>query len=325
MHNLPAIGKRLAHVFLLLLAVIVFNFFLVRLAPGDPAEVIAGEMGGVTAEVLQDIRRSYGLDKPQLVQLGVYLGRVAQGDLGYSYFYNTPVTELIFARLGPTLILVLTALFFAIGVGTLLGVLASLKPAGLFSNIITVFALVGYSMPVFWTGIMLVIVFAATLGWFPISNMYEVTVTESGWVKFADLLHHLVLPAFTLGVIYLAQYARLARASMLEVLDADYIRTARAKGLGEVRVIGKHALRNAVIPVVTIAGLQFGHLISGAVLVETVFNWPGLGTLALESVLGRDYPTLLGILFFSALLVVTANLLTDLAYRVIDPRIRTGE
>ena len=230
MHNLPAIGKRLAHVFLLLLAVIVFNFFLVRLAPGDPAEVIAGEMGGVTAEVLQDIRRSYGLDKPQLVQLGVYLGRVAHGDLGYSYFYNTPVTELIFARLGPTLILVLTALFFAIGVGTLLGVLASLKPAGLFSNIITVFALVGYSMPVFWTGIMLVIVFAATLGWFPISNMYEVTVTESGWVKFADLLHHLVLPAFTLGVIYLAQYARLARASMLEVLDADYIRTARAKG-----------------------------------------------------------------------------------------------
>ena len=325
MHNLPAIGKRLAHVFLLLLAVIVFNFFLVRLAPGDPAEVIAGEMGGVTAEVLQDIRRSYGLDRPQLVQLGVYLGRVAQGDLGYSYFYNTPVTELIFARLGPTLILVLTALFFAIGVGTLLGVLASLKPAGLFSNIITVFALVGYSMPVFWTGIMLVIVFAATLGWFPISNMYEVTVTESGWVKFADLLHHLVLPAFTLGVIYLAQYARLARASMLEVLDADYIRTARAKGLGEVRVIGKHALRNAVIPVVTIAGLQFGHLISGAVLVETVFNWPGLGTLALESVLGRDYPTLLGILFFSALLVVAANLLTDLAYRVIDPRIRTGE
>ncbi|MDA8009272.1 MAG: ABC transporter permease [Alphaproteobacteria bacterium] len=325
MHNLPAIGKRLAHVFLLLLAVIVFNFFLVRLAPGDPAEVIAGEMGGVTAEVLQDIRRSYGLDRPQLVQLGVYLGRVAQGDLGYSYFYNTPVTELIFARLGPTLVLVLTALFFAIGIGTLLGVLASLKPAGLFSNIITVFALVGYSMPVFWTGMMLVIVFAATLGWFPISNMYEVTVTESGWVKFADLLHHLVLPAFTLGVIYLAQYARLARASMLEVLDADYIRTARAKGLGEVRVIGKHALRNAVIPVVTIAGLQFGHLISGAVLVETVFNWPGLGTLALESVLGRDYPTLLGILFFSALLVVTANLLTDLAYRVIDPRIRTGE
>ncbi|MDA8001408.1 MAG: ABC transporter permease [Alphaproteobacteria bacterium] len=325
MHNLPAIGKRLAHVFLLLLAVIVFNFFLVRLAPGDPAEVIAGEMGGVTAEVLQDIRRGYGLDKPQLVQLGVYLGRVAQGDLGYSYFYNTPVTELIFARLGPTLVLVLTALFFAIGIGTLLGVLASLKPAGLFSNIITVFALVGYSMPVFWTGMMLVIVFAATLGWFPISNMYEVTVTESGWVKFADLLHHLVLPAFTLGVIYLAQYARLARASMLEVLDADYIRTARAKGLGEVRVIGKHALRNAVIPVVTIAGLQFGHLISGAVLVETVFNWPGLGTLALESVLGRDYPTLLGILFFSALLVVTANLLTDLAYRVIDPRIRTGE
>lgn len=322
---LPVISKRLAHVFFLLLAVIVFNFFLVRLAPGDPAVVIAGEMGGVTAEVLQDIRSSYGLDKPQLVQLGIYLSQIARGDLGYSYFYNTPVTELIFSRLGPTLILVLTSLFFAIGVGTLLGVLASLKPSGLFSNIITVFSLVGYSMPVFWTGMVLVIVFAANLGWFPISNMYEITVTGSGWVKFVDLIHHLLLPAFTLGVIYLAQYARLARASMLEVLDADYIRTARAKGLGETQVVGKHALRNAIIPVVTIAGLQFGHLISGAVLVETVFNWPGLGTLALESVLGRDYPTLLGILFFSALLVIVANLLTDFAYRVIDPRIKIGE
>ncbi len=323
MKFLGVIGKRLIYAVMLILAVVVLNFLLVHMAPGDPAEAIAGEMGGATQEILDDIRRSYGLDKPLYEQLYIYLGRVVQGDLGQSFYYNAPVTDLILGRLGPTLLLVLTSLAFAITVGTLLGVLASRNPTGLFSNVVTVLALVGYSAPVFWTGIVLVIVFAFVLPIFPISGMSDITLEGGVVVQTLDVARHLVLPAFTLGIIYLAQYSRLARASMLEVLGADYIRTARAKGLSERVVIGKHALRNAVLPVITIAGLQFGGLISGAVLVETVFSWPGLGTLAFDAILGRDYPTILGILFFSAMLVIIANILTDLCYRLIDPRIKT--
>jgi peptide/nickel transport system permease protein len=249
---------------------------------------------------------------------------VVQGDLGQSFYYNAPVTDLIVGRLGPTLLLVLTSLVFATVIGTFLGVMASRNPTGLFSNVITVLALVGYAAPVFWTGILLVILFAWAFPIFPIANMSDITLDAGFFAHAVDVAHHLVLPAFTLGVIYLAQYSRLARASMLEVLGADYIRTARAKGLSERVVVGKHALRNAVLPIITIAGLQFGSLVSGAVLVETVFSWPGLGTLALDAILGRDYPTILGILFFSAMMVIAANILTDLCYRLVDPRIKSG-
>lgn len=324
MRLLTVIGQRLAYALILILAVVVLNFLLVHMAPGDPAEVIAGEMGGATQEIMADIRRAYGLDRPLYEQLFVYLGRVVQGDLGHSFYYNAPVTDLILGRLGPTLLLVITALIFAMVVGTFLGVVAARKPTGVFSNVITVLSLVGYSAPVFWTGIVLIILFASVIPIFPISNMSDITLEGGPLIHALDVAHHLVLPAFTLGIIYLAQYSRLSRASMLEVLGADYIRTARAKGLSERVVVGKHALRNAVLPIVTIAGLQFGSLVSGAVLVETVFSWPGLGTLALDAILGRDYPTILGILFFSAMLVIVANLLTDLCYRLVDPRIRTG-
>jgi peptide/nickel transport system permease protein len=188
---------------------------------------------------------------------------------------------------------------------------------------VTVLSLVGYAMPVFWTGILLVILFGKVWPILPIAGMKDVRLYGvTGWAAAWDVAQHLVLPALTLSIIYLAQYSRLSRASMLEVLGSDYIRTARAKGLSEWVVVFKHALRNALMPLVTIAGLQFGNLISGAVLVETVFSWPGLGTLALEAILGRDYPTLLGVLTFSSLLVITANLLTDLTYRWVDPRLR---
>jgi peptide/nickel transport system permease protein len=202
-------------------------------------------------------------------------------------------------------------------------VLASRKPDSLRSAAVTVLSLVGYSMPVFWTGILLVILFGKVWPIMPIAGMRDVrSFGATGWANALDIAHHLVLPALTLGIIYLAQYSRLARTSMLEVLGSDYIRTARAKGLSDAVVTFKHALRNAMMPIVTVAGLQFGNLISGAVLVETVFSWPGLGTLALDAILGRDYPTLLGVLTFSALLVIVANLLTDLSYRWIDPRLR---
>jgi peptide/nickel transport system permease protein len=318
------VGQRLAYALILVLAVVVLNFLLVHMAPGDPALVIAGEMGGATEEMLAEIRRSYGLDKPLYEQLLIYLGRVAQGDLGHSFYYNTPVTGLILGRLGPTLLLVLTALSFSMVLGTFLGVMASRKPTGIFSNFITVLSLVGYSAPVFWTGIVLIILFASVFPIFPISNMTNIALVGGPLERALDIAHHLVLPAFTLGIIYLAQYSRLARASMLEVMSADYIRTARAKGLSERVVVGKHALRNAMLPIITIAGLQFGSLISGAVLVETVFSWPGLGTLAFDAILSRDYPTILGILFFSALLVIAANILTDICYRLADPRIKSG-
>ena len=308
----------------LILAVIVMCFSLIHLAPGDVAIVIAGDSGAGDPEVIAEIREDLGLDDPFLVQLGGYVGDVAQGDLGTSYRFNEPVTELIVTRLWPTFLLVGTAVSFAIVLGVLVGVFTARRPESPVSHGVTVFSLTGYSMPVFWTGLLLVIMFASNVQWFPVSGMRDVRL-EGNWLEeWIDVAHHLVLPAITLGVIYLAQYSRLSRASMLEVLQSDYVRTARAKGLAERRVVYKHALRNAVIPVVTVAGLQFGQMLSGALLVETVFNWPGLGRLAADSVFQRDAPVLLGILILSSTLVVIINILTDIVYRLIDPRIRAG-
>jgi peptide/nickel transport system permease protein len=280
-------------------------------------------MGGGDQAVIDSIKKAYGLDKPLPEQFITYLGKSVRGDLGVSYTYSRPVSSLIADRIGPTILLVLTSLVVAISVGTLLGVFASLKPKSFASAAVTIVSLVGLAMPVFWTGILLVILFGKVWPVMPIAGMYDVrNYGATGWAAAMDALHHLVLPALTLTLVYLAQYSRLARASMLEVLSSDYVRTARAKGLNEAVVVFKHALRNALMPIVTIAGLQFGNLISGAVLVETVFSWPGLGTLALDAILGRDYPTLLGVLTFSSLFVISANLLTDLSYRWIDPRLR---
>ncbi len=318
---LTATIKRLAWSALLILAVLVLNFLLIHMAPGDPADVIAGEMGGATQEMLDDIRRGYGLDKPIHVQLGVYLSKAIQGDLGNSFFYNAPVLDLIMARIGPTLLLVVTALLFALVIGTTLGVISSRNPNGPLSYFVTIVSIVGYAAPIFWTGLMFVILFASVIPIFPIAGMYDIRLEGNWFERTLDVAHHLVLPAFTLGIVYLAQYSRLTRASMLEILGSDYIRTARAKGVSEFSVYGKHALRNAILPIVTIAGLQFGSVISGAVLVETVFSWPGLGTLAFDSILARDYPTILGILFFSAVLVIIANIITDITYRLVDPRV----
>jgi peptide/nickel transport system permease protein len=315
--------RRLAYAVVLVLAVVVFNFALIHLAPGDPADVIAGEMGGANPEVMAQIRHSYGLDQSFLTQLLVYLSKALQGDLGKSFYFNAPVTSLIIQRVPATLLLVITALMVAIICGTLLGVAASRRPNGLLSHFVTLLGLVGFSAPVFWTGIVLILIFASAIPIFPVGDMRDVTKLGSGFItQTLDLLHHLVLPALTLAIIYLAQYSRLARASMLEVLNADYVRTARAKGLSERLVIFKHALRNAILPVVTVAGLQFSQVFAGAVLVEAVFNWPGLGRLAYESILRRDTPTLLGILLGAAVIVILVNMLTDLSYRIIDPRIR---
>ncbi len=307
---------------ILLIAVLVLNFSLMHMAPGDVADTISQSMGGADKELLDQIRADYGLDQPFLVQLGRYIGGVLSFDLGYSFFYNQPVTSLILERLPATLLLVVTAQLLALFVGVLLGVISARKPNGIVSHIVSFLALFGYSAPVFWTGILLLIAFSLKIQWFPVAGMRDVTITGGFWVHSLDVARHLVLPAITLSSIFLALYSRLSRATMMEVLGSDYIRTAKAKGLSENKVVYKHALKNALSPVVTLAGLQFSAVISGAVLVETVFSWPGLGTLAFQSIIARDTPTILGILFFSALVVIAGNLLTDLILRWIDPRLR---
>ncbi|MBO9641544.1 MAG: ABC transporter permease [Pseudacidovorax sp.] len=323
MKLLKPLASRLLQALGLVIAVVVLNFALVHAAPGDPVETIAGMSGGMSEEMKAELRQSYGLDRPLPVQLGIYLGRVARLDLGQSYIFNLPVVDLIAERIPATLLLVLSSVVCAFLLGTALGVLAARKPNGWLSQAITVFSLVGFAAPVFWSGMMLMILFASVWPILPVSDMRSVDSDGRGLAGVVDVLWHLVLPMFTLSMVYLAQYSRLARASMLEVLGADFIRTARAKGLAEGVVLYKHALRNAVLPVVTVLGLQFGNVLAGAILVETVFNWPGLGRLAYESVLRRDYPTILGVLLLSAVVVLVMNLLTDLCYRLIDPRIKS--
>ena len=322
MDFLSGVATRIFYAIILLLAVLVLNFTLIHLAPGDVVDTIAQSMGGADAEVLAQIRAEYGLDQPFIYQLGAYIGRVLSFDLGFSFYYNMPVTELILQRIPATLLLVITAQLLAMSVGVILGVISARRPNGILSNFVTFFALFGYSAPVFWTGILLLITFSLNIQWFPVAGMRDVTVEGGAWVHFVDVLRHLVLPVISLASIFLALYSRLARATMLETLGSDYVRTAKAKGLPDHQVVYKHALKNALSPVITLAGLQFSAVVSGAVLVETVFSWPGLGTLAFQSILARDTPTILGILFFSALVVIVGNLVTDFVLRMVDPRMR---
>jgi peptide/nickel transport system permease protein len=308
---------RILYAAILLIAVLVLNFSMMHMAPGDVADTISQSMGGADQELLDQIRADYGLDQPFLVQLGSYIGNVLRFDLGYSFFYNKPVTELILQRLPATLLLVFVAQILALFIGVILGVISARKPNGFASHFVTILALFGYSAPVFWTGILLL-----KIQLVPVAGMRDVTIEGGFWVHLIDVARHMVLPVITLGSIFLALYSRLSRATMMEVLGSDYVRTAKAKGLTERQVVYKHALKNSLSPVITLAGLQFSAVISGAVLVEAVFSWPGLGTLAFQSIIARDTPTILGILFFSALVVIVGNLLTDLALRLVDPRVR---
>jgi peptide/nickel transport system permease protein len=313
---------KMVNMLLLLTAVAFLNFTLIYLAPGDTAEVIAVSMGGATPEILESIRHSYGLDLAFVEQFARYMRRIAGGDLGWSFYCNEPVLHLIAQRLPATALLVLSALCLSVSGGAALGILSARKPKSLFSHCVSVLSLAGYAAPVFWTGIVLLVCFASAIPLFPVGGMEDVASPKTGSAYGLDVLHHLTLPALTLAVLNAAQYCRLTKVNLLEALQSDYIRTARAKGLSERAVVCKHALRNALIPVVTVAGMQFGSLFAGAVLVETVFAWPGLGRLVFDSILRRDYPVLLGILLFSALLVMAADILTDLTYQAVDPRIR---
>ena len=321
MNYLITLLQRSFYAAILLIAVLVLNFSMMHLAPGDIADTIAQASGGADADMMEQIRTEYGLDQPFIIQLARYIGGVLSFDLGYSYFYNQPVTALIFEKLPATLLLVITAQILALIVGVLLGIFSARNPNGWRSHFVTLLALFGYSAPVFWTGILLLILFALKIPILPVAGMQDVRIEGGGVAHVLDVARHMVLPVITLASIFLALYSRLARASMMEVLGSDYIRTAKAKGLSDKQVVYKHALKNSLSPVVTLAGLQFSAVVSGAVLVETVFSWPGLGTLALQSIIARDTPTILGILFFSALVVIVGNLLTDMVLRLIDPRV----
>ena len=318
-----AIIQRILLGFFLLIAVIVLNFLLLQLAPGDVVDAMLAEGGGGDPVLAAKLRAAYGLDQPVYIQLFKYLGQVLTGDLGYSFYYDDSVATLILGHLPTTLMLTLSALVVAVGVGTLFGVYAAIKPRGIFSNFVTVFSLLGYATPVFWLGMIILLAFALYLPLFPAFGIRSIPEPEHLFDRILDLINHLVLPVFTLAILYLANYSRLSRASMLDVLGADYIRTARTKGLSEFKVIFKHALKNAALPVVTMAGLQLGHIFSGAVLVETVFSLPGLGPLLYESIMRRDYPVILGVLFGAAATTIVANIITDMVYKWMDPRIQS--
>ena len=319
--GLRYVVRRLALAIPTILTIIVLNFALVHLAPGDAADVLAGEAGSATPQYMAQLRQKFGLDQPLHVQLVGYLKQVLSLDLGYSFRHGMSVSELIATRLGPTLLLMLTVLVLSVGLGVLLGAIAARNLNRWRDNVISILAVLAYATPVFWAGLMLIVVFSVELGWFPVSGMEEVAAFNEGWARAIDIAHHLVLPAITLTLFYLALYTRLMRASMLDQYTMDYVVTARAKGLTERQIAWRHVLRNAVLPVLTMAGVQIGALLGGAVVVETVFAWPGLGFLAYESLFARDINLLLGIFFISGCLVVAVNLAVDLLYSLLDPRI----
>jgi len=304
-------------------AVIILNFFLLHAAPGDVVDAMLAEGGGGDPELAARLRASYGLDEATHIQLIKYLGQVFRGNLGYSFYYDQSVTELLLGHLPTTLMLTISALVLAVVFGTLFGVYAALKPKGIFSNFVTVLSLFGYATPVFWLGMIILLVFALYLPLFPAFGIRSLPEPEHAVGRILDIIHHLVLPTFTLAILYLASYSRISRASMLDVLGSDYIRTARAKGLSETKVIFKHALKNAAMPVVTLAGLQLAQVFSGAILVETVFSLPGVGPLLYESIVRRDFPVILGVLFGAASTTIIANIITDLIYKYMDPRIQS--
>ncbi len=315
------IARRVVQALPLIVAVIVLNFLIVHLAPGDPVNILVGEYGSTPA-FREQVRHAYGLDQSLATQLGVFLTRELRGDLGYSLYFNQPVIGLILERLPATLLLMSTQLVFALVAGVALGVAAARRPYSIVDNVSTGIALIGYSMPVFWSGLLLILLFSAVLGVLPSGGIASVREPATGLGRVWDIGRHLLLPAFTLGLVNLALYVRLTRATMLDVLTHDYIRTARAKGVPERRVVHRHALRNALLPVVTITGLDLGRMVGGAVLTETVFAWPGVGTLVFSALQTRDYPLIVGMFALTAVGVIAANLLVDVAYAALDPRIQ---
>lgn len=325
MKRIRFILLRLLQAIPVVLFIIVINFLLMQMMGGDVVDILVSDAGSATADYMADLRRRYGLDQPWYVQLLAYMRNVLILDLGFSFRFEIPVSELILDRLGPTLILMVTTLIVSVSVGCLLGFLAAINLNTPRDWLISVFALVSYATPMFWAGLMLIVIFSIRLGWLPTSGMETIGAFYEGWDRVRDIAWHLILPAGTLSLFYLAFYTRMMRATMLEQSDMDYAVTARAKGLSERQITFRHVLRNALLPIVTVIGLQTGGLLGGSVIVESVFGWPGLGLLAYESLFARDLNLLLGIFFVSACLVVVINIVVDTIYTFLDPRIQEGQ
>lgn len=298
--------KRLFSTIPVLIGISLLLFFMLRMLPGDPAQVLAGQMA--TPQEIENIRRQLGLDRPIYEQYVTYLSRLARFDLGRSARTQNPVTEEIWARLPNTLLLAVVAITLACLFGIPAGIISAVRPYSWIDYLVTTSALFGMSMPVFWLGLMLMVVFSIILKWLPAGG-------TGSW-------QHVILPSITLAAFVVAFIARMTRSTMLETLSQDYTTTARSKGLKERVVVIKHALKNAMIPIITVVGLQFGLLLGGAVLTETVFAWPGLGRLIVDSILARDYPVIQGAILIFGLLYIMVNLVVDLIYALVDPRIR---
>lgn len=313
--------RRILQAVPVILIIMVGTFLLLKLAPGDTVDALVGDMGGADAAFIARLRAEYGLDQPVYVQLWTYMAKLVQFDFGWSFVYEQPVVEVLFDRLGNTLLLMTTSLLFASTIGTLLGAIAARKAYSLTDNVISTLGLVFYATPSFFLGLMMMVVFSVKLGWLPVGGIETIASFKTGWARVMDIARHLVMPTASLSLIFLALYLRLMRASVLEVAELDYVRTAKAKGAGELRLMTHHIMRNALLPVVTLFGLQFSTVLGGSVVVETIFSIPGLGQLAYQSVIQRDFNTLLGIIFLSSIIVIVVNFLTDLLYARLDSRI----
>ena len=308
------IVKRLISTVPVMLVVAVFIFLLLRLTPGDPAAMIAGDYA--TAEQIDAIRSNLGLDKSLFNQFFIWINNIAQGDLGESYFFKKQVTELIIARIEPTLSLSIVTIIFTILIAIPMGVVSAYKQGSWIDRTVMGFSVIGFSIPVFVIGFGLIYVFSLKLGWFPVQGYQRLEMGVFQWIR------HLILPALALSVIFVAFIARMTRTSVLEVLGEDYVRTARAKGQTELKVLVNHALRNAAVPIITVIGFAFAILIGGVVVTESVFNIPGLGLLTVDAVLNRDFPTIQAVVLLFSFVYVLINLVIDILYTFLDPRIR---
>jgi len=312
--------RRILQAVPLILGASVATWILIHVAPGDPIVALAGEDGN--AEYYKRMRERFGLDEPLHEQLWIYLGDLAQGDLGFSFRQNRPATDVILGQIPATLLLVIPALALAVVIGVVLGAVAASHRGSMTDGLLRAVTLLGHSMPVFWLAQLLLLLFAVRFDWFPVQGRYDIRANHSGLRGVLDQAHHMVLPVTALAAVYLPPIMRVTRAAMAEALEAPYIVAARARGQSRRRALFRHALPNATLPVVTVIGSQLGFMIAGAVLVETVFAWPGMGRLLLGAMLNRDYALITATLLLVAIAVILVNLVTDLLYAALDPRVR---
>jgi peptide/nickel transport system permease protein len=318
---LRLLRRRVVQAVPLMLGVVVINFILIHLAPGSFLELMTAEDQVSDPATVELLRKTYGLEDPVWLQLVKYIWALLHLDFGFSYRQNMPVIDAIAINLTATLLLMISSITLALAVGVAAGVVASTKVRTFWDNLVSVAAMFFFAAPSFWLGIMMIVLFAVKLGWMPVGGMATIGGADNGLWSVLDILHHLILPTLALGLFYAAIYARVMRSSMLEVSQLDFVRTARAKGLSRNQVTLHHVLRNALLPVVTILGVQMGTVLAGSVVIESVFSWPGVGSLLFDSVSSRNYPVVLGIMVLGSLVVITANIAVDLLYMWLDPRI----